>query len=54
LFYARDMFLKKIEQIKTMQIEYKIPISVYFLGVKELITTLYTVYDYTTSGHMDL
>jgi len=44
------MFLKNITKM-----EDKMPIkTVYFLGVRRLTTSSYTVYDYTTSGHMDL
>jgi len=37
-----------------MQIKHKIPITVYFLGVRGLTTLSCIVCDYTTSGHMDL
>jgi len=37
------------------QIGHKIPTYIkYFLGVRGLTTSFYTVYDYTTSGHTDL
>jgi hypothetical protein len=45
------MFLKYAIQIKTVQIENKIP--TYFFGVKGP-TSLYTVYDYATGEHIDL
>ena len=49
------MFLKKLNKSKPCKSNTKFPFqTVYFLGVRELITSFYTVYDCTTSGHMDL
>jgi len=49
-FYARVTFMKTV-----MQIEHKIPIkAACFLGCRGLAASSYIVYDYTTSGYMDL
>jgi len=50
LFYARDTFLKMSRKSDTES-----PFTtVYCLGVKGLTASSYIMYDYTTSGHMDL
>jgi len=50
LFYTKDTFLKMSRKSDT-----EFPFTtVYFLGVKGLTTSSYIMYDYTTSGHMDL
>jgi hypothetical protein len=49
-FYARVTFLKKSHKSNT-----KFPFkTMYFLGVGGLITSFCIVYDYASSGHMDL
>ena len=49
-FHARITFLKKSCKLNT-----KLPLTiVYFVGFRGLTTSSYTVYNYTTSGQMDL
>jgi len=50
LFYARVTFLKKSHKSNTKFL-FK---TMYFLVVRGLTASCYIVYDYTTSGHMDL
>jgi len=50
LFYARVMFMTKSHKSDT-----KFPCkTVYFIRVREMKTSFYRLYDYTTSVHMDL
>jgi len=51
LFHARVTFLKKHSANQTKNSHLK---TVYFLGVSGLTSSSNIVYDYTTSGHMDL
>jgi predicted aconitase with swiveling domain len=49
-FYGRFMFLKNITDV-----EHKINVqNLVFPGVRGLTASSYIVYDYTTSGHVDL
>lgn len=49
-FYARVTFLKKSHKLNT-----KFPFkTVYFLGVRGLTISSYTVFDHAISGHTDL
>jgi len=49
------MFLKKTYKSKSHKLNKEVPFkTVYFLGIRESTTSPYMVYEYTTSGHMDL
>jgi hypothetical protein len=55
LFYAHIMFLKNLHKLKSHKSNTKFLFkTVYFLGVRELKTSPYILYDYTNSGYTDL
>jgi len=56
LLYRQALFMPRVHSLKiscksNIKFTFK---TMYFLGARGLVTSLYVVYDYTASGHTDL